>query len=69
MFPVRFRSQGFHPKQPVLGIVIDGVAKAYPMSELARAGAKVADDVNGRTVEVRLDEQHQTAEIFNAEGE
>lgn len=69
VFPVRFRARGFHPKQPVLGIVIDGVAKAYPLSELARAGSTIEEEIRGRRVTVRYDEPDRTAEIFDANGE
>lgn len=69
MFPVRFRASGFHPKQPVLGIVIDGIARAYPLSELARSGAVLEDEIGGRRVTVRYDERNQSAEIFDEHGE
>jgi len=36
MFPVRFRSEGYHPKEQVLGLVLDGKAKACPFVELAK---------------------------------
>lgn len=69
VFPVRFRARGFHPKQPVLGIAIDGIAKAYPLSELARFGSSVEDRIGGHPVTVRYDEQNQTAEIFDGNDE
>jgi hypothetical protein len=36
MFPVAFRSAGYHPKERVLGIRIGEQAKAYPFVELGR---------------------------------
>ena len=45
MFPVQFRSMGYHPKQYVLGIVLDGIAKAYPVSELHKAGTTIDDRI------------------------
>jgi len=38
-FPVRFRAKGYHPKERVLGLEIDGHFKAYPFAELAKPGA------------------------------
>ena len=38
-FPVRFRAKGYHPKERVLGLEIDGHFKAYPFAELAKTGA------------------------------
>lgn len=65
VFPVRFRASGFHPKQPVLGIVIDGVAQAYPLSELAKSGFSIEDVIGGQRVTVRFDGRNQSAEIFD----
>lgn len=68
IFPVRFRSKGFHPKQPVLGIVIDGVARAWPLSELSKVGADLDDRVGGRPVRIHFDAEHLTASITDATG-
>jgi hypothetical protein len=68
MFPVRFRTYGMHPKQPVLGIEIEGRAVAYPLSELAQAGALIEDRIGSVAVRVRYDATHQTAEVSTADG-
>lgn len=68
MFPVRFRAQGLHPKQPVLGIEVEGRAIAYPLSELAQAGTVIEDRIGSLDVRVRYDAEHQTAEINTADG-
>lgn len=68
VFPVRFRASGFHPKQPVLGVVIDGVAQAYPLSELEKSGSVVQDEIGGKPVTVRFDKRGQSAEIFDEQG-
>lgn len=31
MFSVRFRSEGYHPKEEVLDLILEGKAKAYPL--------------------------------------
>lgn len=68
MFPLRFRAQGYHPKERVLGVELDGVTRAYPMSELARGPAEFADRVGERPVTVRYDNAHDAAEIVDADG-
>jgi hypothetical protein len=68
MFPVSFRAMGMHPKQPVLGIELDGQAVAYPLSELAQAGATIDDQIGSVAVRVRYDAAHETAEISTADG-
>lgn len=69
MFPVRFRAEGYHPKERVLGIVLDGKAKAYPFVELAKGSGEIADAVAGRAVRIRYSREHQSAEAFDAKGE
>ncbi|WP_432262703.1 DUF3179 domain-containing protein [Cupriavidus sp. TMH.W2] len=55
MFRVSQESHRFHPKEWVLGVEADGTYKAYPFTELAKAGNVVRDRVGGRLIEVRLD--------------
>ena len=69
MFPVRFRAEGFHPKERVLGIVVGGKAKAYPFVELAKGTGEIADTVAGRAVRIRFSREHQSAEAFDAKGQ
>jgi len=69
LFPVRFRAEGFHPKERVLGIVLDGKAKAYPFVEMAKGSGKIADMVAGRAVRIRYSREHQSAEAFDAQGQ
>lgn len=73
MFPVRFRSEGYHPKERVLGLELNGKAKAYPFIELDKAttDASVAihDAFAGQQISVRYDATHHSAEVFDAEGQ
>ena len=69
MFPVKFRAQGFHPKERVLGIVLDGKAKAYPFVELAKSSAEVPDTLAGRAIRIRYSPEHQSAEAFDTKGQ
>lgn len=55
MFPVRV-DRRYHPKMPTLGLRVPGEgARAYPGSELARAGGSVAERFLGRKVRVSYD--------------
>ncbi|MBI3375376.1 MAG: DUF3179 domain-containing protein [Betaproteobacteria bacterium] len=69
IFPVRFRAEGFHPKERVLGVVLEGKAKAYPFVELAKAAGEFVDTVSGRSVRIRYSREHQSAEAFDAKGQ
>ncbi len=68
-FPVRFRAQGYHPKERVLGVEIDGRFKAYPFSELARTGGVVRDRLAGRRITVRFDGASQNATVRDEQDE
>lgn len=68
IFPVKFRSRGYHPKEQVIGLEIDGKFKAYPFVELARTKGGVSDEVGGRRVSIRFDAQHRTGAVFDAQG-
>jgi hypothetical protein len=68
LFPVKFRAQGYHPKEQVLGIEIDGVARAYPVSELARGPAEFRDRIGEREVIVRYEDASTAAEILDPDG-
>lgn len=67
-FPVLFRAQGYHPKERVLGLEIDGQFKAYPFAELAKTEGTVRDRVGGRAIVVRFDAQHANATAQGADG-
>ena len=68
MFPVRFRAEGYHPKEQVLGLVLDGKAKAYPFVELAKGSGEVSDVLAGKNIHVRYSHNHKSAEVFDSEG-
>ncbi len=69
-FPVEARSARYHPKEEVLGVVVDGQAKAYPFSELSqRGGARVSDRLAGQSVTVHFDAENRSARIRGAQGE
>lgn len=71
MFNVGSRDDRLSLKEWVIGLEIDGIAKAYPFALLARrAGADgiVDDTIGPRRVRIRFDRVHRTAEAFDADG-
>lgn len=68
LFPVKFRAEGFHPKQRVVGIDINGQSKAWPLIELAKADQPLRDYVGGKEVVVHYHRASQTAWIDDAQG-
>jgi hypothetical protein len=67
-FPVRFKAQGHHPKDRVLGLEIDGRFKAYPFAELAKTDGEVRDRLGSRPVTVRFNAEHGNATAEDAQG-
>jgi len=68
MFEVKARNSSYHPKEPVLGVVLKGVAKAYPFSELSRAPQPLKDRVGEVPVEIVFDATSRTAVAMDGEG-
>ena len=68
IFPVPGASKRFHAKEFVMGIVLEGNAKAYPFSELARALDSFRDSVAGQAVTIEYDDAHRTARILDENG-
>jgi hypothetical protein len=69
MFPVGKLNRAYHPKETVIGIEVNGIFKAYPFVELAKAKSQVKDVVNGQPLRVEFDSQSQTAVIYDKKGE
>lgn len=69
MFPVQFRAAGFHPKERVLGIRIDGQAKAYPFVELSKTSGEIIDRVGATAVTVRFDRKAGRATAHGNDGQ
>lgn len=68
LFPVQGRSARYHPKEQVIGVELNGKAKAYPFAELSRRRGEVADTVGGQRIIVRFDAEHRTGTVFDARG-
>ena len=68
-FPLSFRSKRYHPKERVLGIVINGKQKVYPFSELAKTKVEMIDDnFEGESLRIKFDIENRDGSIENAQG-
>ena len=54
MFRPSRRDPRLRPKDRVLGLVMGGAARAYPLSDLQDAGGTVEDSIDGRTVTIAI---------------
>ncbi len=54
-FPVAAEDRSFHAKELVLGVVVDGRARAYLGSILTKAGGRLIDEFQGKRVQVEYD--------------
>jgi len=68
MFAVGKINPRYHPKEQVLGVELDGLTKAYPFSELARAKSPFKDRIGKKNVTVSYDSKSRTATIKDASG-
>ena len=68
LFPVKFRSMGYHPKERVIGLEIKGKFKAYPFTELAKSSGEIKDSVGGEKLLIRFDAYNQTGSVFDEAG-
>jgi hypothetical protein len=59
----------FHPKQRVLGLELDGQFKAYPLSEIDKAGKPLIQDrFGGQLFTIHWDKNNQQASITDTAG-
>lgn len=71
LFGVQHRDERIPLKEWVLGLRINGKAKAYPFSALDRtvdAAGRLTDTVGGQALLIRYDRANRTAEAFDAQG-
>lgn len=60
-FPVQNTNDTFHGKSWVMGVFLNGEAKAYPFERLAQRDSTFTDTLGGETIEIQFDSEHQTA--------
>ena len=67
-FPTGQQDHRYHPKEQVIGVELEGLAKAYPFSELAQVESPFKDKVGNKTIVVYYDSKSRTATIKDASG-
>lgn len=68
MFPVGKGDEHLRPKAWVLGVELDGVARAYPFSELERSPQSFTDALGSKRVILSFDRASRTARIRDDAG-
>lgn len=68
-FPVPAQDDRYHPKEPVLGVEVDGEFKAYPFVELGKTAGEVHDTLSGRSIIVSYDRRNHAATARFVNGE
>jgi hypothetical protein len=58
MFPVKNKSNRFHPKEKVLVVIAGNIAKAYPFSELEKVGTPFEDKIGEQEVRIQYGDGH-----------
>lgn len=59
----------YHPKERVLGLIVNGKAKAYPFAELRKQGQAIfMDEFNGQSFQIRWDQSNNSAHILDLDG-
>ncbi len=69
MFPVAENDKRYHRKAPVIGIVLDGLAKAYPFVELEHEEVPLKDEMGDQTILVHYNKEINAARITAESGE
>jgi hypothetical protein len=54
-FPVAAEDRSYHAKELVVGVVVDGVARAYLGSILTAAGGRAVDEIDGQRIQIDYD--------------
>lgn len=68
MFPVAFRSAGYHPKERVLGVQVGTLTRAYPFVELGKLTAPVNERLGDVTYIVYFDRNSSRASAQRDDG-
>lgn len=58
----------YHPKEWVVGIELNGVAKAYPFAEIQKVRSPVSDQLGGQAITIHFNSQTRSASVTDAEG-
>ena len=68
-FEVHNRDQRFHEKEPVVGLTVEGKAKVWPLSELAKVGNwPLQDSLGGTDLRIHYRAHDKSVTIVDAKG-
>jgi hypothetical protein len=68
-FDVQNRDQRFHEKEPVVGLIIDGKAKVWPLGELKKVRDwPLKDSLGGTRLRISYQHQDKSVTIVDAKG-
>ena len=67
-FPVKFRAKGYHPKEQVIALALNGHAKAWPFVELGKSNGLVKDKFAGKTIAVKFNKKNRSAIVVDETG-
>lgn len=67
-FPLKNNDDRYHPKELIVGIVINNEYKAFPFVELNKHNGIIYDSVGGLQVEIRYDTSSNSAVIYDSFG-
>ena len=68
MFPVGDVRKDLPAKEMVLGIEVNGDAKAYPLTQLGKKSGVLEDNIGKQTVTIILSEDGQVVDVKNRQG-
>ncbi|CAE6732219.1 MULTISPECIES: DUF3179 domain-containing protein [Nitrospira] len=68
MFDTTHFDPRYHPKERVVGVEINGVTKAYPFSELEKARPLISDQIGGRSITIRFNQESRSASVLDVDG-
>lgn len=68
MFPVSNENPAYHAKETVLGIEHNGQFKAYPFSELKKAGSLIKDEITGTENLIHYNHENQSVRALDGLG-
>jgi hypothetical protein len=68
MFPVGAVRTDYPAKQRILGIEVDGAAKAYALDDLAKQFGVLEDRIGGSTVQIEVSDQGEVTAVLDGSG-
>ena len=68
LFPTNFKDKRLPAKAWIIGVIINGKAKAYSLAKLRNSPPLIQDVIGGQEIEIEFDSTHQTMEVKDKTG-